>query len=111
LIKVMTGAYSADGGEIILGDKTISPQTPSDAQKLGISTVYQEVNLLPNLSVAHNLYLGREPRRFGCIQWKKIRARATELLKRFDLDINVNEPLSSYSIAVQQLVAIARAVD
>jgi monosaccharide-transporting ATPase len=111
LIKVMTGAYAADAGDIILAGNSIAPRAPLDAQKLGISTVYQEVNLLPNLTVAHNLYLGREPQRFGCIQWKKIRQDARNLLRRFDLDIDVNEPLSSYSIAVQQLVAIARAVD
>lgn len=111
LIKVMTGAYTADAGEILLEGNAISPRTPVDAQKLGISTVYQEVNLLPNLSVAQNLYLGREPRRFGCIQWKKIRRNAESLLRRFDLDLDVGEALSSYSIAIQQLVAIARAVE
>ena len=111
LIKVMTGAYSADAGEIVFEDLAIKPKTPTDAQKLGISTVYQEVNLLPNLSVAHNLYLGREPRRFGCIQWKKVHDNARQLLRRFDLDIDAGKPLSTFSIAIQQLVAIARAVD
>lgn len=111
LIKVMTGAYRADGGEICLDGNAIEPHTPIDAQKLGISTVYQEVNLLPNLSVAHNLYIGREPRRLGFIQWRKVRQNARELLRRFDLDIDVNEQLSHYSIAIQHLVAIARAVD
>jgi monosaccharide-transporting ATPase len=111
LIKVITGVYAPDGGRIELAGTAIQPQNPMDAQKHGISTVYQEVNLLPNLSVAHNLYLGREPRRFGCIQWKKLQRDATALLRRFNLDIDVNELLSSYSIAVQQLVAIARAVD
>lgn len=111
LIKVMTGAYSRDSGRLELNSIPISPRSPFDAQLAGISTVYQEVNLLPNLSVAHNLYLGREPRRFGCIQWKKIRHDAQSLLRRFDLDIDVDALLSSYSIAVQQLVAIARGVD
>lgn len=111
LIKVMTGAYTASSGEVILEGVPVSPRTPSDAQKLGISTVYQEVNLLPNLSVAHNLYIGREPRRLGIVQWKKIRAQARQLLQRFELDIDVDEQLSSFSVAIQQLVAIARAVD
>ena len=83
----------------------------ADALALGISTVYQEVNLLPNLSVAHNLYLGREPERFGCIHWQRIKTDAEKLLQRFRLDIDVTKPLSVYSIAVQQLVAIARGVD
>src|SRR5690606_34896520 len=77
----------------------------------GISTVYQEVTLLPNLSVAHNLFLGREPKRFGCINWRQIRTRSKQLLKDFNLDIDVDAELSSYSVAIQQLVAIARAVD
>lgn len=111
LIKVITGAYSLDAGSIFLSDKAISPGSPADAQALGISTVYQEVNLLPNLSVAHNLFLGREPYRFGCIHWKKIFRDAQELLKRFQLDIDVKQSLSSYSVAIQQLVAIARGVD
>jgi len=111
LIKVMTGAYSKDAGRLELNGIAISPQKPFDAQMAGISTVYQEVNLLPNLSVAHNLYLGREPRRFGCIQWKKIRNDAQNLLRRFELDIDVEALLSSYSIAIQQLIAIARGVD
>lgn len=111
LIKVMTGVYSADAGRIELGGRSINPQTPLDAQRQGISTVYQEVNLLPNLSVAHNIYLGREPRRFGCIQWRQLQRNAQALLQQFDLNINVSESLSSYSIAIQQLVAIARAVD
>lgn len=111
LIKVMTGVYSADSGRIELCGTAVSPQSPLDAQRHGISTVYQEVNLLPNLSVAHNLYLGREPRRFGCIQWRRLQKDAQALLRQFDLNIDVSESLSSYSIAIQQLVAIARAVD
>lgn len=111
LIKVMTGVYTADAGRIELCGAPISPQNPLDAQRHGISTVYQEVNLLPNLSVAHNLYLGREPRRFGCIQWGQLRRNAQALLQQFDVHIDVSESLSNYSIAIQQLVAIARAVD
>lgn len=111
LIKVMTGVYSLDSGSISLSGKKISPRDPADAQALGISPVYQEVNLLPNLSVAHNLYLGREPKRFGCINWKKIVSDSQALLKRFKLNIDVTQTLSSYSIAVQQLIAIARGVD
>jgi monosaccharide-transporting ATPase len=111
LIKVMTGVYQRDGGDILLDGQPIFPKNTGDAQALGISTVYQEVNLLPNLTVAQNIYLGREPRRFGLINWGKVNRDAKELLKTYDLDIDVTLPLSSYSIAVQQLIAIARGVD
>src|SRR6187551_3634323 len=111
LIKVMTGVYQRDGGDILLEGNPIFPSNTGDAQDLGISTVYQEVNLLPNLTVAQNIYLGREPRRFGLINWKKVNSDAAQLLKGYDLDIDVTLPLSHYSIAVQQLIAIARGVD
>lgn len=111
LIKVMTGVYQRDSGGTFLHDKEIHPTSTADAQNLGISTVYQEVNLLPNLSVAHNLFLGREPRRLGLIRWREVNRRAKEVLKGFKLDIDVTKPLSQYSVAVQQMVAIARGVD
>jgi len=111
LIKVMTGVYQRDGGDILLEGNPIFPNNTGDAQDLGISTVYQEVNLLPNLTVAQNIYLGREPRRFGLINWKKVNQDAAQLLKGYDLNIDVTLPLSHYSIAVQQLIAIARGVD
>lgn len=111
LIKVMTGVYQRDSGNISFKGGEIFPTCTGDAQALGISTVYQEVNLLPNLSVAHNVYLGREPRRFGFIDWKKINRDAAELLAGYNLDIDVTKPLSHYSVAIQQLIAIARGVD
>lgn len=110
LIKVMTGVYRRDGGEILLDGQPIHPTNTGDAQALGISTVYQEVNLLPNLSVAQNIYLGREPRCFGLINWRKVNRDAQALLQGYELDIDVSLPLASYSIAVQQLIAIARGV-
>ena len=111
LIKVLTGVYKADAGTIQLDGKTISPHSTSDAQQAGISTVYQEVNLIPHLSVAENICLGRQPRTLGFVRWCRVRAKARAALQRLGLDIDVNQPLSSYSIAIQQLVAIARAVD
>lgn len=111
LIKVLTGVEERDCGTVVLDGKTIHPKTPLDAQNLGISTVYQEVNLCPNLSVAENIYIGREPKKGGRIDWKTINEKARELLKRFDLDINVTKSLDSYSVAVQQMIAIARACD
>jgi simple sugar transport system ATP-binding protein len=111
LIKLMTGAHVLDTGTMLLEGREIRPGSPAAAQRLGISCVYQEVNLLPNLSVAHNLFLGREPQRFGSIHWQRIHAEAESVLKGFGLDIDVRRSLSSYSIAVQQLVAIARGVE
>ncbi len=111
LIKVITGVHPPDTGTIELHGKKIQPTQPAHAQAAGISTVYQEVNLLPNLSVAQNLYLGREPKKWGAIHWAKIYRDARALLSRFDLDIDERATLGEYSIAVQQMVAIARGVD
>ncbi len=114
LIKVLTGVYQADGGEMRLAGQPIRPQSPQHAQALGISTVYQEVNLCPNLSVAENIFAGRYPR-LGLAQgwridWAGMNRQAAELLTRLNLDIDVTRTLSSYSVAVQQMVAIARAL-
>ncbi|ETK32051.1 sugar ABC transporter ATP-binding protein [Microbispora sp. ATCC PTA-5024] len=111
LIKVLTGVYDIDAGEIELRGGRVAFSSPLAAQHAGISTVYQEVNLCANLSVAENIFIGREPRRLGRIQWKEMRRRAAELLSRLEIDIDVSAALSSYSLAVQQMVAIARAVD
>jgi len=111
LIKVLTGVYPRDAGSIRFGGGEIHPRSPLQAQHLGISTVYQEVNLIGDLSVAENVYLGRQPRRFGAIAWGEMRRRARQALSRLDLDLDVARPLSSYSIAIQQMVAIARALD
>ena len=112
LIKVLPGVEAKDQGVIELDGRLINPKSTQEAQNEGISTVYQEVNLCPNLSVAENIYIGREPRnRFGTINWKKINADASELLEKFDLHINVMKNLDHYSVAIQQMVAIARASD
>ncbi|MGX6600959.1 sugar ABC transporter ATP-binding protein [Micromonosporaceae bacterium Da 78-11] len=111
LIKVLTGVYDIDGGEIRLSGGSVRFTGPLQAQQAGISTVYQEVNLCANLSVAENIFIGREPRRFGRIHWAEMRRRAAALLARLDLDLDVSAPLYSYSLAIQQMVAIARAVD
>ena len=114
LIKVLTGVLESNGGEMKLDGQTIRPASPLQAQKLGISTVYQEVNLCPNLSVAENVFAGRYPRR-GALQgwridWADANRQASELLARIGLDIDVTRLLSSYPVAVQQMVAIARAL-
>ncbi len=111
LIKCLTGVNHKDAGQILLDGKEISPSSPQQAMELGISTVFQEINLCPNLTVAENIFIGRQPMKRGRIDWKEIRRRAEELMTRFHLDIDVNRPLSFYSTAIQQMVSIARAVD
>jgi simple sugar transport system ATP-binding protein len=111
LIKCLTGAYRRDAGTIVLNNQEISPNSTQDSQKLGIGTVYQEVNLLPNLTVAENLFLGRQPMWHGFISHRKMMTMARDLLAEFGLSVNPAEPLSAYSVAVQQVVAIARAVE
>ena len=111
LIKVLTGVHAPDAGTILLDGKTVQPRSTLEAQCLGISTVYQEVNLCDNLSVAENIFIGRYPRRFGMIDRRAMLQRASALLRKLKLDIDVARPLSSYSLAVQQMVAIARALD
>lgn len=112
LIKVLTGVYSIDEGTVVLENRPISVRSPLESQNAGISTVYQEVNLCSNLTVAENIFIGREPRRFGRILWKEMNRRAEKLLKeRLQLQIDVTQPLYAYSVAVQQLIAIARALN
>jgi simple sugar transport system ATP-binding protein len=113
LIKVLTGVCPADAGTIELCGQPIRPTSPLEAQRLGISTVYQEVNLCPNLSVAENICAGRYERhpwwRGGGIHWAAVNARARHVLTELHLDLDVTRELSTYSVAVQQMVAIARA--
>ncbi|MDR2614023.1 MAG: sugar ABC transporter ATP-binding protein [Candidatus Accumulibacter sp.] len=111
LIKCLSGVHRRDGGEILLEGQAISPGSVEEAQRLRIGVVYQEVNLLPNRSVAENLFLGRQPCRYGLVDVSAMRRQARELLLRYKLDIDVAENLDRYSVAVQQIVAIARAVD
>ncbi|MFC0339453.1 sugar ABC transporter ATP-binding protein [Paracoccus niistensis] len=110
LIKCLTGAYARDGGTVLLDGRPVAPRSTADAQALGIGTVYQEVNLLPNLTVAENLMLGREPRRLGLTHRRSACREAARMLADYDLDIDVTRPLDGYSVAIQQIVAIARAV-
>ncbi len=112
LIKLVTGVETPDAGSIVLDGAPVAPATPLEAQALGISTVYQEVNLCPNLTVAENLFAGRYPRRrwTGLIDWNQVRSGARALLAELQLDIDVDRSLGSYPVAVQQMVAIARAL-
>lgn len=112
LIKALTGVYDIDAGTIVVDGTPCTFTGPRQAQDAGISTVYQEVNLCPNLTVAENILLGREPRRWGRwghVDYRTLNRRARELLAELELDIDPRSQLGSHPIAIQQLVAIARA--
>ena len=110
LIKALTGVVRPDAGAIFLDGKEIRPESPLAAQALGIRTVYQEVNLCPNLSVAENIFLGRSETGSYWVRWGQMRRQAERLLRDLNIDIDVTAPLAEYSIAVQQMTAIARAL-
>ena len=113
LIKVLTGVHSFESGEILMAgsDGAIINRSPQEAQEHGISTVYQEVNLCPNLTVAENLFIGREPKKLGMIDWHTMNKKSTALLKSLSIDARATDKLEECSIAKQQMIAIARAVD
>ena len=111
LVKVLTGVYPKDSGQIFLSDmsKEISIRSPQEAQNLGISTVYQEITLCPNLTVAENMFIGRGNYRF--VGWRSMEQKTTEILERLNIPARATQQLATCSLAVQQMVAIARAVD
>ena len=109
LIKVLTGVYAKDAGTIAINGKEVVIRSPQDAQKAGISTVYQEITLCPNLTVAENMFIGRE--KGSIVGWKKRYQRAGEILDSLGIPARPKQQLGSCSLAVQQMVAIARAVD
>ena len=111
LIKVLTGVEHLDTGTITLDGHDVQVRSPQHAQELGISTVYQEINLCPNLTVAENIFIGHEPRRMGSIDWKTMNRQARQRLLRLDIDIDVTQTLGSYSVAIQQMAAIVRALE
>jgi simple sugar transport system ATP-binding protein len=110
LIKVINGVYRLDGGRLIVDGKPELPTSPLHAERLGIRTVHQELNLVPQRSVMENLSLGQLPTRFGLIRWGQVKCYARAALARLGLDIDVARPLGQYSAAIRQLVAIARAI-
>jgi ribose transport system ATP-binding protein len=110
LIKIMTGAYRRDGGQMWLEAEPVEFRTPEEAQAAGVVAVYQEVNLLAFRTVAENIFLGREPRKFGLIDWKRMNADAGALLNKLGLEIDPRAVLGQLNIALRQMVAIARGV-
>ncbi len=111
LIKILTGVERQDSGTIAFDGKEVLIKSPQHAQDLGISPVYQEINLCPNLTVAENILIGREPMKLGGIDWKTMNGRAKHILDGLDIDIDVTQTLGSYSVAIQQMTAIARALE
>ena len=109
LIKILTGVYQMDGGEIKVEGENVTIRSPQDAQKGGISTVYQEITLCPNLTVAENMYIGRT--KGALTDWRMMNSSAGRLLEELGIPVSPKEQLGNCSIAVQQMVAIARAVD
>jgi monosaccharide-transporting ATPase len=110
LIKVLTGVYRRDAGDIAFGGRQVDFASTQDAQAAGVATIYQEVNLIPFRSVAENVCIGRAPRRLGLIDWKKMNAEARRRLEELDIHVDVTRPLFEYPIATQQMTAIARAL-
>lgn len=111
LIKVLTGVEQPDKGTIELDGELVQVRSPQHSQELGISTVYQEINLCTNISVAENIMLGHEPHRFGSIHWRKMNDQARKAINRLSIDVDVTQPLGNYSVAIQQMVAITRALE
>jgi galactofuranose transport system ATP-binding protein len=110
LMKVLNGAYRRDGGSVEFDGRPVDFASPQQAQASGVSTIFQEINLVPFRSVAENIFMGREPRRFGLIDWPRMNGNARSLLDQLDVHIDVRRPLMTYNVAIQQMVAIARAV-
>ncbi|WP_346267293.1 ATP-binding cassette domain-containing protein, partial [Streptomyces sp. SID4982] len=110
LIKVLTGVYRPDGGELRHQGEPVAFPTPLAAQHAGISTIYQEVNLIPLMSVARNLFLGREPRtRLGLIDFARMHREAQETMAEYGVHVDVRRPLRELGVGAQQMVALARA--
>jgi len=111
LIKIITGVERPDAGSVKLAGSEIEVKSPQQAQDLGISTVYQEIDLCENLTVSENIMLGREPRKRGRIVWREMHEQAEEALRYLNVAIDVTQELGDYSIALQQMAAIARALN
>jgi ribose transport system ATP-binding protein len=110
LMKIVNGAYRRDAGQMMFDGQPVDFRSPKQAQAVGVSTIYQEINLVPFRSVAENIFMGREPRRFGLIDWSRINRKAAEILGRLGVRVDVRQPLLNLNVALQQMVAIARAV-
>lgn len=110
LMKIISGAYSMDEGEVIFDNEILGDHTPKEAEEKGISIIYQELNLINSLSIAENIFLGRYPKKNGLIQWKKMENDAREVFLQFDLNVDVTKQVQSLSVAQKQMVEIAKSM-
>jgi ABC-type sugar transport system ATPase subunit len=110
LMKILSGVYQPDAGTISLGGETVVLHSPRQAQDLGISIIYQEFNLMPNLTVAENIFVGREPNRSGFVRNREMTDRASELLGQLGVSLQPGEIVRGLSVAEQQMVEIAKAL-
>jgi inositol transport system ATP-binding protein len=110
LLKILSGAYQPDAGSIELAGESITLQTPLDAQNLGIVTIYQEFNLIPTMTIAENMFLGREPGAGPFVSWKHMCSETVGILMRLGLDLDPMMPVSDLSVGEQQMIEIARAL-
>jgi galactofuranose transport system ATP-binding protein len=110
MIKILTGAYTRDAGELEFAGRPVNFRSTAESQAAGIAAIYQEINLAPNRSVAENIFLGREPRKYGFADRRRMRVDARAVLRRFKLDIDVDRPLGEFGAATRQMVAISRGV-
>ena len=110
LIKILTGVYPKDGGEIVFDGKPVDIESREDASKLGIACIFQEFSLIPTLSVTQNILLNKEKNKFGILQKKAMRKEVDELIKRFDFPLNPDDIIETLSVAQKQMVEILKAL-
>ncbi len=110
LMKILNGVYHRDAGTVVFQGKPVDFHSPQEAQAAGVSTIYQEINLVPYRSVAENVFMGREPTRWGLLDTARMNREASEILARLGVQVDVRQPLSTLNLALQQMVAIARAI-
>jgi ribose transport system ATP-binding protein len=111
LIKILSGAYTKDEGQIFFEGKPVEIRAPQDAQALGISTIYQEFNLARDLTIAENIFLGHLPKKGFAVDWDKVKAGSREILNTLGVDLPVDTMVSTLSVAEQQLVEIAKSLN
>src|SRR5437762_1686179 len=110
LVKIIAGDYTADGGEIIVGDASYASLTPIDAQKLGVAIIFQEFQDAPTLTVAENISMGRLPHRMGLVDWPEVNRRAHKILDELGVDIDPKRIVSTLRVGERQIIEIARAL-
>ncbi|MCT4554030.1 MAG: sugar ABC transporter ATP-binding protein [Pelagimonas sp.] len=111
LMKILSGIYQRDGGDLVIGGQSVNPATPGEAQDLGIGIIHQELSLMNDLSAAQNIFIGREPRkRFGRLDDAALNAQAAQIFASMNLDLDPRVPVGTLTIAKQQMVEIAKAL-